>query len=170
VRQAQWRFSRYLPRALASGARGLQSSVVAICSSERVGVGEGAMAFAERRSSSSDSSGLYSDPGRSVLLPLPLPLAFLPSTHADTTSPAVPAALAAVPSADFDAATAGVTSAAHSSVSVTRACAPATVLVAVFFITAAIILGFEWVILGSRHVCFGFGLIILRHKQVRFRC
>jgi len=82
------------------------------------------------------------------------------SAHADTTSPAGPAALAAVPSADFNAATAAVTATAHSSVSVTRACAPATVLVAVFFILAGIILGFEWIILGSRQVCFGFGLII----------
>jgi len=40
----------------------------------------------------------------------------------------------------------------------------------VFFITAAIVLGFEWVIIGSRHVCFEFGLIILRPKHVRFIC
>ena len=40
VRQAQWRISRHLPRALASGARDLQPGVTARCSSARVGVGE----------------------------------------------------------------------------------------------------------------------------------
>ena len=40
VRQAQWRFSRHLPRALASGARGLQPGVTARSSSARVGVGK----------------------------------------------------------------------------------------------------------------------------------
>ena len=38
VRQAQGRFSRHLPRALASGARGLQPGVTARYSSARVGV------------------------------------------------------------------------------------------------------------------------------------
>jgi len=39
VRQAQWRFSRPLPRASASGARDLKPGVKARCSSARVGVG-----------------------------------------------------------------------------------------------------------------------------------
>ena len=40
MRQAQWRFSRHLPRALASGAPDLQPGVTARCSSARVGVGK----------------------------------------------------------------------------------------------------------------------------------
>ena len=44
VRQAQGRFSIHLPRALVSGAQGLQRGDVAMSSSARVGVGEGLMA------------------------------------------------------------------------------------------------------------------------------
>ena len=40
VRQAQWRFSIHLPRALTSGARGLQPGVTARCYSARAGVGK----------------------------------------------------------------------------------------------------------------------------------
>jgi len=105
-----------------------------------------------------------------LFAPAPASAGILTSAHADTTSPAGPSALADIPDVDHGAVTAAVTATAYSSVSVTRSCAPATVLVAVFFITAATILGIEWVILGSRQDCFWFGLIIFRPKQVRSRC
>jgi len=78
---------------------------------------------------------------RQVVRFAPAPARACTSTfaHADTTSPAGPAAVAAVPAADSDATAAAVAASAHSSVSVTRPFAPDTVLVAVFFITTAII-------------------------------
>ena len=49
MRQAQGRFSRHLPCALASGARGLQPGVTARCFSVRVGVGNRASGARSRQ-------------------------------------------------------------------------------------------------------------------------
>jgi len=108
-------------------------------------------------------------PRQVCFAPAPAPARDPASAHADTTPPAGPAALAAVPAADSDAAAAAVAAAAYSTVWVTGAFAPSTVLVEVFFITAAIIVGFEWVILGTRQFCFGFGFIIFRPLKLHFR-
>ena len=102
--------------------------------------------------------------------PAPAPARSAPAcAHADTTSSRGSAAPVAVPNVDPDAAAAAVATAAYSSVSVTRASTPATVLVVAFSTTDAIIMGFDWVILGSRPVCLGFGLIVFSPLQLYFR-
>ena len=87
------------------------------------------------------------------------------SAYADLTARAGPAAPAAVATADPDAVAAAAAGADHYSASVTPASDAATALVSASFLTAAF-KGFEWVKLGSRLVCFGFGLIIFMPRQL----
>ena len=70
------------------------------------------------------------------------------SDHADLTAPADSAAPAAVAAADPDAVAAVVAATAHSSASVTRTSATVVVLITAFFVTVAIMKGFECVIQG----------------------
>jgi len=86
------------------------------------------------------------------------------SAYDDLTARAGSAAPAAVASADPDAAAAAADDAARFCAFVTRASAAATALVAASFLTAAIIKGFEWVMLGSGKACFGFGSILFRTR------
>jgi len=87
------------------------------------------------------------------------------SAHADLTARAGPTAPAAVATADPDAAAVAAAGAAHFSASVTCSPAAGIVLVVGSFVTVLIIEKFEWAILRSRQVYFGFGLIVSRPRR-----